>query len=249
MGKKKGHGHGHHGGAWKVAYADFVTAMMALFMVLWISAQDEEIVLATSEYFANPMPVFQNTQKSMTIQGGAGNSGASERNKMRTQNTASSAVDLAFLHSLAQDVKQVLKLDDESDDKPIEVVTIDDGLKLVVYNQKDRPLFEKDTAVFTEWGNFVMQNLAWLIARYTYKIRIDGHAPPGTYGNSDYGPWELATDRANAARRALQNYAVDERKVLKVSGYAGSKLLPEYVIKKATDHIEVSLVVKEEGQS
>lgn len=252
MGKKRREEHGHHGGAWKVAYADFITAMMALFMVLWISAQDDEIKLATSEYFANPMPVFQNTQKSVAIQGGEGNSGAAEKNKVTTDAQADTAVDLAFLHSVEKEMKQVLNLDDAKTDehRPIEIVTTDDGLKLIVYDQTERPLFESETALLTEWGNFVLQNLAWLVERYPYKIRIDGFAPPGKYGKVDYGPWELATDRANAARRALQQYAVDERKILKVSGYAGSVLAPELSNRSnANQRIEVSLVIKEEGKS
>src|SRR6185295_6896389 len=100
MSKKKGEAH--HGGAWKVAYADFVTAMMALFMVLWITAQDKEILLATSRYFKQPFNAM--TDRSVGVL--PGKSGGSV-GKDKTRGTASAA-NLSFMNAVASELNKML---------------------------------------------------------------------------------------------------------------------------------------------
>src|SRR5438105_7308059 len=96
----------HHGGAWKVAYADFVTAMMALFMVLWITAQDKEILLATSEYFKQPFNALSD-QGVGAFKGKVGGSRGRDKNRETT-----TAANLAFLHALAQELNRMLNIAD-----------------------------------------------------------------------------------------------------------------------------------------
>ncbi len=229
MAKKK---NAHHGGAWKVAYADFVTAMMALFMVLWISAQEPEIVLATSQYFKNPflaaaaeattgvMPF--NNKRSAPNQDADRGSGGQQKD-----GGSEKAMKLTLLNSVAADFYRLLHLDDNLAEKPIDVEISADGLRVTLFNRGDKPLFVGDSATLTEWGSFVMQNLAWVIDHHRFKVVIDGHTRANvTYSRDDYSGWELSSDRALAARRALVHYAVDSAQIERVTGYGDTRPLP-----------------------
>jgi chemotaxis protein MotB len=211
----------HHGGAWKVAYADFVTAMMALFMVLWISAQDKQILLATSQYFKQPFNAL--TKSSVGVmKSEAGGS----RGKDKSRESAAAA-NLSFLTALARELNRMLNVSDVSKEKPVEMEITSDGLKVTLYDRESQPLFEKNTAKPTQWGRFVLQNLAWLAERNNLHVTIDGHTASGFVPvSSDYGPWELSADRANASRRLMEFYAVDPQKIERVTGYGDTKPLP-----------------------
>ncbi|MBX3739015.1 MAG: OmpA family protein [Candidatus Didemnitutus sp.] len=221
------------GGAWKVAYADFVTAMMALFMVLWISAQDKKILIATSKYFQNPfsspmvdhsgiMPFNKDNQQQSSSEGkkddeSAGKEKPTDKDKQ---------IQLSFLNSVAADFYRLLHLDENLDQKPIDVQVTSDGLRLTLFDRAQHPLFEGDSADFTEWGRFVMQSIAWTIDRHHFRVTIDGHTKSGLeMKKEDYGLWELSSDRANAARRALVHYAVEANLIERVTGYADTRPL------------------------
>jgi chemotaxis protein MotB len=211
----------HHGGAWKVAYADFVTAMMALFMVLWISAQDKQILLATSQYFKQPFNAL--TKGSVGVMK-TENGGSAGKNKSKER---AAAANLAFLTALAKELNHMLNVSDVTREKPVDMDVTSDGLKVTLYDRQSQPLFEKDSAKPTEWGVFVLQNLAWLAERNKLRVTIDGHTPSGMVPvSADYGPWELSADRANASRRLLEFYAVNPRKIERVTGYGETKPLP-----------------------
>jgi chemotaxis protein MotB len=215
--KKKAEGH--HGGAWKVAYADFVTAMMALFMVLWISGQNETIKKATSKFFQDPYDALNHSN-------GAMDASVAGSSKDTPESDPNAEKDTGYLNALAKDFYRLLNVPDEQD-KPVSVEVTSDGLRITLYHRARRPLFVEDTAEFTEWGRFVIQTLAWLVERHDFKVYIDGHGCKGRpLHKTDYGPWELSADRANSARRALEYYAVDSRKIERVTGYGDTTPLP-----------------------
>ena len=234
----------HHGGAWKVAYADFVTAMMALFMVLWISAQDKQILLATSNYFKQPFNAL--TDKSVGVmQGKDGGSQGKDKNS-----ETATAANLAFLNALAKELNRMLTVSDASqDDQPVDVAVTSDGLRINVFDRAKRPIFDKNKATFTPWGKFVMQNLAWIVDHNRFKATIDGHAATGTVmSDPNYGLWDLTSDRANAARRLLEQYAVDPSKIARVAGYADTQPLPNTEPNaEANQRITVSLSIDNDG--
>lgn len=220
---------GHHGGAWKVAFADFMTAMMALFLVLWISAQEKKILIATARYFQNPfnspidrsagvMPYDQNKpSQPHGDDSGADNPATSKKKD----------IDLQFLNSVAKDFFKLLNLDQDLAEKPIDIQVTSDGLRVMLYDRARKPLFVDNTAEFTEWGSFAMQSLAWMIDRQKFRVVIEGHTRKGLdLPKPDYTAWELSADRANAARRALTYYAVDERRIERVTGYADTRPMP-----------------------
>lgn len=214
-----------HGGAWKVAYADFVTAMMALFMVLWISAQNQTILIATSRYFQNPfhspmsatsgvMPF--NSNKSTDSQG-------KDSGDQKEQQDRNKQIQMTFLNSVAADFHRLLHVEENFQEKPIDVQVTSDGLRVTLFDRAKRRLFVGETTEFTEWGGFVMQTLAWTIDRHNLRVTIDGHTPTGIVAREDYSAWELSSDRANAARRRLVHFAVSPALIERVAGYADTK--------------------------
>jgi len=236
----------HHGGAWKVAFADFMTAMMALFLVLWISSQEKKILIATARYFQNPFKAaLANTSGVMPFDSnklandsGQEDGGSGAANSVRQ-------IELAFLNSLARDFYRLLHLDENLEDKPVEFQVTSDGLHVTLFDHPRRPLFKPNTAEFTEWGQFLMQNLAWMIERHKFRVVIEGHTRAGmTYPKPDYGPWELSADRANAARRLLTYYAVGADQIERVAGYADTRpiagLAPEA---ESNERVNLSLSV------
>jgi len=219
-----------NGGAWKVAYADFVTAMMALFMVLWISAQDKKILIATSRYFQSPftsplsehsgiMP-FNKDSDDTSAKKSDDTSGKEKPQEKDKQ------IELSFLNSVAADFYRLLHLDENLDEKPIDIQVTSDGLRVTLFDRSKRPLFVDDTTDFTESGRFLIQALAWMIERYHFNVTIDGHTRANLpLHRPGYSMWDLSADRANAARRALVHYAVAPDQIERVSGYADTQPL------------------------
>jgi len=228
-----------------VAYADFVTAMMALFMVLWIAAQDQEILLSTSRYFQNPFnsPMDRSSGVMTGDQSGGGSFKEGD-------NPPSTVVDMAFLHQLANDLYRLLDVQNaQEDQKPIDIAVINDGLRITVFNRRQQPFFNKGSAKFTNWGELVVRNLAWLMDRYNMAVGIDSYTEDSFQSKTqDYGPWELSSDRANSMRRGLVHYALDPEKIDKVTAYvtpAPPNAVPEEG--DANQRIEINLMMKREN--
>ena len=239
----------HHGGAWKVAYADFVTAMMALFMVLWISSQDDKIVVETARYFQNPFRAPMSTSSGVLPAGGKNSNkmSQSENTNAGTEKVSdkSKQIQTTFLNTVAADIYRLLHLDDNFSTKSLDIEVTTDGLRVTLFDRAKRPLFQRDSAEFTEWGGFVLQNLAWTIDRHKFRVTIDGHAHPSPALNrKDYSGWELSSDRANAARRVLVHYAVEPGMIERVTGYSDTKPLPgEPADSEANQRLTLSLTL------
>jgi len=218
----------HHGGAWKVAFADFMTAMMALFLVLWISSQKKEIVLATARYFQNPFNApMPNTSGIMPYDTNKPSQPHGEDSGADQPTTSKHEVDLQYLNALSKDFFRLLNLDEDMGEKPVDIQVTSDGLRITLYDRSKRPLFGEKNAEFTEWGRFVMQSLAWMIDRQKFRVVIEGHTRQGLdLPKPEYSAWELSADRANAARRALTLYAVDPTTVERVTGFADTRPVP-----------------------
>lgn len=222
MSKKR---HGHHGGAWKVAYADFVTAMMALFLVLWLTSQDEKIKEAVERSFRNP---FSSVTKEST---GIIPSKDVQAVKSEGGNFDSASVmELNMLRKLAQDLVTTLQNNAEQpEEDPVKVEMTPEGMRISVFDKSQRPIFEPDSAKFTEYGKWVFSTLAWQVARYpdTFQVELEGHTEKGRPQRSpEYSDWEMTADRANAARRELADHGVSTTQVRKIAGYADTQPMP-----------------------
>jgi chemotaxis protein MotB len=211
--------HGHHGGAWKVAYADFVTAMMALFLVLWLTSQDEKIKEAVERSFKNP---FMSVTKDST---GVIPNKDSQAVKSSSGNfDSASAVELNMLRKISQDLMKTLNSNPENpDDNPVKMEMTPEGMRITVFDRNHKPIFQPDSSEFTEYGKWIFSTLAWEVSRYpdTFLLELEGHTEQGRPSKSDtYGNWELSTDRANSARRKLLQHAVLDAQIRKVAGFA-----------------------------
>jgi chemotaxis protein MotB len=205
----------HHGGAWKVAYADFTTAMMALFIVLWLTSQDQRIKDAVERAFKNP---FSSITKEST--------GIIKNEEMQAVKSSSgnfdsaSVIELNMLRKMNQDLMKSLQSEDEGKDS-VKMELIPEGLLINVFDRSRKPIFEPQSTRFTLYGNWVFQTLAWEIGRYHgFSIELSGHTESGNAPiRPDYGDWELSSDRANAVRRKLLENGVNPGQISKVAGF------------------------------
>ena len=221
MARKK---HAHHGGSWKVAYADFVTAMMALFLCLWLTSQDQKIKDAVERAFRNPFSSV--TKESVGI---IPNKDASATSKQAGRFQSVSAVEMETMRRLSDDLQKLLKQQD-TEQTSVKIDLTPEGLCINIFDRGNKPIFTKNTDVFTEYGGWVFNTLAWEISRYsTFRLEIQGHTETGAEtGRENHGKWELSADRANAARRKLVQNGVADFQVCKVSGYADVAPMPDY---------------------
>jgi chemotaxis protein MotB len=215
---------GHHGGAWKVAYADFVTAMMALFMVLWLTSQDQRIKEAVERAFRNPFSSV--TKESVGI------IPSKEMQAVKSSSgnfDSASAVELSMLRRINQDLLKSLQSDgDSKDDSSVKLDMTPEGLCINVFDRAHKPIFEAMSTKLTPYGDWVFSTLAWEISRYTsFAIELEGHTESGNHPiRPDYGDWEISSDCANAVRRKLIEHGVAVQQIRKVAGYGDTMPMP-----------------------
>lgn len=218
--------HAHHGGSWKVAYADFVTAMMALFMVLWLSSQDQKIKEAIARSFSNP---FNTLTKQST--GIIPNKEIQAVKSSQGNFDSASAVELNMLRRLNEDLLASLqKHPDLEHDETVRLEMNNEGLRINIFDRNRKPVFDRDSPRFTEYGRWVFSTLAWQVARYpSFRVELEGHTERGFKPvREDYGAWELTTERANTARRSLLEHGVKAAQIRKVSGFGDTQPMPRY---------------------
>jgi chemotaxis protein MotB len=217
--KKVKHHGGHHGGAWKVAYADFVTAMMALFLVLWLVSQaDTKLKESIANYFRSP-GVFE------TMDGGI--LSAAKKVSKEPTNLASKDEEQA-LFSVAQSLQKKFEKRPEfskfKDQVRVEVT--EDGLRIQILDKAERVSFPVGSAELTDEAKIILAEIADTIKTLPNPIVIGGHTDgrPMQMANG-YSNWELSADRANAARRFLETSGMNPKQIIRIIGYADSDLL------------------------
>ena len=219
--------HGHHGGSWKVAYADFVTAMMALFLVLWLTSQDEKIKEAVQRSFTNPFSSLTKESTGIIPQKDSAVMSADRSGNF----DSSSAVELAMLRRISEDLLKALqKDDDDPQSEPISKLDITpEGLRISIFDRARKPIFKPQSAEFTPYGDWVMSTLAWQISLYaSFTVEVEGHTESGRpVVRADYGDWEISSDRAGAARRKLIEHGVSSGQIRKVAGFADTVPMPQ----------------------
>ena len=237
----------HHGGAWKVAYADFVTAMMAFFLVMWlVGATTTKQREAISDYFRNPSPLVGKSPApapGMNGPGGASTSmiklggtmqiprgqGPDPFNKKASGPTEEErkAQEKRQLESLMQELTEAISksqaLEPFKDQLLLDLTP--DGLRIQIVDQQNRPMFDMGSAHLKDYTGGILRELAQFINQVPNHISITGHTDTTAYSNlHGYGNWELSADRANAARRALVDGGMGTDKVSRVVGLSSSVL-------------------------
>ncbi|MGD1019064.1 MAG: flagellar motor protein MotB [Verrucomicrobiia bacterium] len=238
----------HGGGAWKVAYADFVTAMMALFLVLWITSQDKKVKEAIELTFKHPfmrgprqssgvIPNTLDTLRGKTLDG---------------QYEAPSPLEMDMLRHLNDDLLKALGTNPEYQrNQSVQLEFTEKGLNISVLNRIQKPIFQAGSDSFTEYGQWVFSTLAWEIARYKqFLVEIEGHSPQG---EADRDPaldkWDLSAGRANTARRVLVKNGVPNDQISKVAGYADTQPLRDTDPSDAINsRVTMALVVRPNDQ-
>jgi chemotaxis protein MotB len=229
--------HAHHGGAWKVAYADFVTAMMALFLVLWLTSQDEKIKEAVERSFRSP---FSSVTKESS--GIIPNKDTQAVKSKDANFDSASVVELNMLRRLAEDILKTLQ-DSNPNEDSVKVEPIPDGVRISIFDKAQQPVFKTDTAEFTDFGRWVVSTLAWQVSRYTntFRVELEGHTESNQNPKrEDFGPWEITADRANATRRKMIDNGVAPSQIRKVAGFADTQPVDG---KPATDPINRRVAV------
>ena len=243
---KKG-GHAVHGGAWKIAYADFVTAMMAFFLLMWLlGSTSEGDKKGIADYFQSPLKVA-------LLNGGSGSGDSSSLVKGGGQDLSRSggqvkrgdveaprntvnlqalrheqrAAEAAKLQELSEQVESELKNNAKLAQyaSQIKLDMTRDGLRIQIVDEQSRPMFGSGSAVVKPYMRELLRAIGSVLVEVPNRLTLEGHtdAQPFAAGDVGYSNWELSSDRANASRRELVAGGLTEERVLRVQGLASSQ--------------------------
>ncbi|MFC4161556.1 flagellar motor protein MotB [Chitinimonas lacunae] len=224
---KKG-GHGHHGGAWKIAYADFVTAMMAFFLLMWLlGSVTKGDLRGIADYFQNPfkvsmqggsgagesMSVLQGGGLDLSKQAGEVRRGVDETEKRRMRQMQAKIEKMMETNGKLAQYKDQIRLD-----------ITPEGLRIQIVDQQNRPMFKSGSAQMEGYAAGILYELAQILNEVPNRLSLSGHTDASVFSSGDraYGNWELSADRANASRRELVTGGLAGPKVLRVVGLADS---------------------------
>lgn len=247
--KIKKSGGGHHGGAWKIAYADFVTAMMAFFLLMWLLGSSSKSQLeGVSEYFKMPLKValmggpaigasdtlLKNTggkditQKQGQVKLVDGPKGKEKKVTVEEAKEALKKAEQVKLEQLKQKIELAIE-QSETMSKFKNQLLLDitsEGLRVQIIDEQNRPMFESSKAELQPYAKEILHEIGKMLNGVENKISLSGHTDAAPYPSGDrgYSNWELSSDRANSSRRELISGGMDETKLLRVVGLASATL-------------------------
>lgn len=243
--------HSSHGGAWKIAFADFMTAAMAFFLMLWIlGGMSEEEMKIMAEYFRNPT-VIEASQKPLIDSNEAGKSSASvidmggykdipkrkyadealktgkEEDEKERDAAQSKKIndEINILQEIKKTTEDKLKkqMTEQQFKQHLKIDITPDGLRILVIDNSDDPMFEKGVDYPNDFGMRLLQDIGSVLAQNKIDISVTGHTDSTPYnGAYGYGNWELSTDRAVAARKLMLQGGLQHSKIVQVNGVAGT---------------------------
>ncbi len=236
---------GHHGGAWKIAYADFVTAMMAFFLLMWLLGSTTKAQLeGIAEYFKNPMKVSLSggsaAGDSTSVLKGGGTDFTRREGQVKKGTVKEETIDketkkimreraeLIKLEGLKKKIEAAVEanptLKKFENQLLLDITT--DGLRIQIVDEKNRPMFASGRADLQPYTKTILREIGKMLNDVSNKISLSGHTDGKPYptGDKGYSNWELSADRANASRRELVAGGMDVNKVLKVVGLSSAVL-------------------------
>ena len=262
---KKG-AHAAHGGAWKIAYADFVTAMMAFFLLMWLlGSTSEGDKKGIADFFQTPLKVSLlgggsgSGDSSHVIKGGGTDltrqNGQVKRGDVEAPRASVNLLALkeeqrkaeaARLEALKEKVNSVLASNPKlaAMRSQIRLDLTKDGLRIQIVDEQSRPMFDSGSAVVKSYMRELLQEIGSVLAEVPNRLTLEGHtdAQPFSGGERGYSNWELSSDRANASRRELISGGLPERRVLRVQGLASSNLF-EATAPNSPSNRRISIIV------
>ena len=266
---KKG-GHAAHGGAWKIAYADFVTAMMAFFLLMWLLGSTAKGELqGISDYFSSPLKVAMaggdGSGNSSSVIPGGGNDlskvhGQVRRSDSDAEKARRQSIDTARAERAKQDAQRIKTLQAKIDalitENPrlneyksqIRIDVTPDGLQIQIVDDQNRPMFDSGSAMVKPYMRDILREIGAALNGVENRVSLAGHTDAVPYSNSDrgYSNWELSSDRANATRRELVAAGMPDAKLGRVVGLAASDLLePDNPRSAANRRITITVLTRE----
>jgi chemotaxis protein MotB len=266
---KKG-GHSAHGGAWKIAYADFVTAMMAFFLLMWLlGSTSEGDKKGISDYFSSPLKVAMQggsgAGASNSVINGGGNDltqsvGQARRGDGDEKSAKKMSGDQKKIERAKKDAKTLAEVSEKiakaisSNPKMAEFASqirleiTPDGLLIQIIDDQKRPMFDSGSAGVKPYMRDILREIGVALLEVDNKISLDGHTDRSSYSNAarGYSNWELSADRANATRRELAAAGMPEDKLARVVGMASSLLLvPDEPLSPTNRRISILVMTKE----
>ena len=244
---KKG-GHAAHGGAWKIAYADFVTAMMAFFLLMWLlGSTTEGDKKGIADFFQSPLKVamlggsgsgdsssvIRGGGKDLTRETGQVKEGQSEAKKasytLRALKEEQRKAEKTRLEQLKTKVEEVLAENPKlaALGGQIRLDMTKEGLRIQIVDEGNRPMFDSGSAIVKPYMRELLRELGSVLTEVPNRLTVEGHTDAQAFpgGDKGYSNWELSADRANASRRELVAGGLSEARMLRVQGLAASKLL------------------------
>lgn len=238
---------GHHGGAWKIAYADFVTAMMAFFLLMWLLGSDAKGNLSgIAEYFKTPLKVamsggdgsgdsssiLKGGGRDLTSRDGQSKKGdidaAKKTYNLQAAEAAQAKSDAERLKALKAKIEAVIESSPtlKTYRKQLLLDITSEGLRIQIVDEKNRPMFASAKADLQPYTRDILHEIGFALNDVPNRISLSGHTDASPYGSGEqgYSNWELSADRANSSRRELIFGGMDETKVLRVVGLSSSVL-------------------------
>ena len=243
---KKSGEHGHHGGAWKIAYADFVTAMMAFFLLMWLlNATTQEQRRGIANYF-DPMTIAEhkgggdgvmggqsvssdqgaskNATSTITIQESKpvekGEGGRTVQTKIQETDDDAIINEEKNFQSVKEELQKAVENNPEMKEwlKNLMIDETPEGLRIQIIDQQDKSMFPSGSSEMYDHTKKLLQQVSMIIQKVPNKISISGHTDAAPYNAKNYTNWELSSDRANACRRVLEDQGVPDHRFSSVVG-------------------------------
>ncbi|PHM37505.1 flagellar motor protein MotB [Xenorhabdus innexi] len=251
--KRKKHGQHHHGGSWKIAYADFMTAMMAFFLVMWlISIASPQELTSIAEYFRTPLQVAinkgqQSSDTTNPIPGGGDDVFQQDGEVFRQSKLVETSEDRRRLDRLRQQLDQLIITDPRLKElRPhLLIDMMDEGLRIQIIDRENRPMFMVGSAKVENHMSDILRAIAPILNSIPNKVSLSGHTDNLQYinGQRGYSNWELSSDRANASRRELLIGGLDESKIMRVVGMASTVSMQKGISPDAPVNRRISIIV------
>ena len=269
---KKG-GHAVHGGAWKIAYADFVTAMMAFFLLMWLLGSTAKGDLqGIASHFTNPVKVSLmggdgSGNSTSILTGGGKDLSRSSGQESKANNTIPAprkmTVEQMKAEIAKQDSARIANLQQKIEDlisknpklaefgSQIKMEITPDGLQIQIVDEQSRPMFDSGSAIVKPYMRDILREIGNALSGVENRISLSGHTDASPYGNGTqgYSNWELSADRANASRRELAAAGLPDDKLARVVGMASSTLMDEQFPNKPINRRITILVLTREAES
>jgi chemotaxis protein MotB len=269
---KKG-GHAVHGGAWKIAYADFVTAMMAFFLLMWLLGSTAKGDLqGIASHFTMPLKVSLmggdgSGNSTSILTGGGKDLTKSDGDTARSANVIPASRKMSVEQMKAEIAKQdsarianlQQKIEDLISKNPklaefgsqIKMEITPDGLQIQIVDEQNRPMFDSGSAIVKPYMREILREIGAALNGVENRISLSGHTDASPYGNGTqgYSNWELSSDRANASRRELAAAGLPDDKLARVVGMASSTLMDEQFPTKPVNRRITILVLTREAES